>query len=186
MKKILLLASIITFLFSCNATKKYNTHLNDLIPENELKSDVDYTYKKLKKLQPDLYWYITKEKLDYKFDSIKSSINQPITRFDFYKKLMPVVYSIRQGHMFIYPPAKLYSKKEIKQMNKLGTGPLGQFDFEVFDNKLFVTKNKSNNKSIKKGTEVVALNDVKSSILPTDPIKNSHLLPSLNPKYELV
>ena len=165
MKKVILLTLTITALFSCSSIKKHNAHLNDLISEDKLKSDIDYTYKKLKKLQPDLYWYISKEKLDYKFDSIKSTINKPMTSFDFYLKLMPVVYSIRQGHMFVSPPIKLYSKKETKILNKSGNGPLSQFDFEVFNDKLYVTKNKSGNKAIKKGTEVITINQSKTSNL---------------------
>lgn len=165
MKKNIFLLIAALLLINCSSVKKHNAHLNDLISESKLKSDVDYTYKKLKKLQPDLYWYISKEKLDYKFDSIKSTINKPMTSFDFYLKLMPVVYSIRQGHMFVSPPIKLYTKKETKIINKSGAGPFGQFDFEMFNDKLYVTKNKSGNKAIKKGTEVVAINDANTSNL---------------------
>jgi hypothetical protein len=41
-----------------------------------------------------------------------------------------------------------------------GTGPFSQFDFD-FDNKLYVVKNKSYDKSIKAGSEVIAVNGIK-------------------------
>ncbi|WP_395047424.1 hypothetical protein [Flavobacterium sp.] len=60
MKKALLLISIL-FFSSCSSVKKHNEHLNDLISEQDLKSDTDFIYKKLQDLHPKLYWYIAKE-----------------------------------------------------------------------------------------------------------------------------
>ena len=165
MKKQYLLALISLLLIQCNSIKNQNAHLDDLISENDLKTDVDFAYKKIQKLHPRLFWYISKEKLDYKFDSLKSTITKPLTTFDFYKKLNASVYAIKQGHMFIYPSVKQYTKKETKALAKKGIGPLSQFDFEVFDGKLYVAKNKSYNKTIKSGTEVVAINGKKTTDL---------------------
>jgi hypothetical protein len=41
-----------------------------------------------------------------------------------------------------------------------GTGPFSQFDFDYFDNKLYVVKNKSYDTSIKAGSEVIAVNGI--------------------------
>jgi hypothetical protein len=61
-----------------------------------LKSDVDFTHTKLQNLHPNLYWYISKSALDFKFDSIKSTIDQPITPLAF-KKLSPIVAAVRKA-----------------------------------------------------------------------------------------
>lgn len=167
MKNIFLLAVLSLLFAQCTSIKRNNKHLNDLISEKNLKSDVDFVYKKLQKLHPNLYWYISKEDLDFKFDSLKTTIKNPMTSFDFYKKLSPVIANVRQGHMFVSPPEKLLTKKETKALIKKGTGPFSQFDFELFNDKLYVVKNKSYDKSIKIGTEVVAINDKK----PTDLFK---------------
>jgi C-terminal processing protease CtpA/Prc len=135
--------------------------LNDLITEEKLKSDVDFTYRKLQELHPNLYWYISKEALDYKFDSLKATLTKPMTSFNFYKKLSPVVAAVRQGHLVVYPPTKLLTKGETKVLIKKGTGPFSQFDFELFNGKLHVVKNKSYDKTIQPGTEVVAVNGIK-------------------------
>ena len=41
-------------------------------------------------------------------------------------------------------------------------GPFSQFEFELFDNKMYVVKKKSYDKSIKIGTEVIAINNKKT------------------------
>ena len=165
MQKIIIL-SFFSFLFiQCTSVKEHNAHLNDLIAENDLKADVDYTYKKLQRLQPKLYWYISKKELDYKFDSLKSTITKPITSFEFYKKLSPVVASVRQGHLTTSPSKKMLSKAEIKALKDKGTSPFSQFDFEIINDKMYVIKNKSDNKTIQIGAEVVAVNGKKVSEL---------------------
>lgn len=158
-----------SFLFlQCNSVKKHNNHLDDLIPENKLKEDVDFTYQKLQRFQPKLYWYISKEELDFKFDSLKNTIKKPMTSFEFYKKLSPVVASIRQGHLTVTPVSKILSKSEQKTIKNKGVGPFSQFEFEIIDDKMYVIKNKSDNKTIKPGAELVAINDQKTSELITE------------------
>ncbi|WP_248904314.1 S41 family peptidase [Flavobacterium sp. K5-23] len=133
--------------------------MNNLISVQNLKADVDFTYKKLQKLHPKLYWYISKEELDYKFDSLKTSITKPLTSFEFYKKLSPVVSAVKQGHISISPPTKKRTKKEKKAFIKKGTSPFTQFDFEIFNDKLYVVKNKSYDETVKIGSEVEAINN---------------------------
>ncbi|MFV5696313.1 S41 family peptidase [Flavobacterium sp. LB3P122] len=167
MRKIALSLLTVFIFVQCASIKKHNKHLNDMITEEKLQSDVDYTYRKLQELHPNLYWYISKEALDYKFDSLKLTLTKPMTSFNFYKKLSPVVAAVRQGHLVVYPPTKLLTKRETKALIKKGTGPFSQFDFELFKEKLYVVKNKSCNKTIQPGTEVLAINGTK----PIDLIK---------------
>lgn len=158
MKKIFTLLLFSLLFIQCNSVKKHNKHLNDLITEKELKEDVDFTYKKLQYFQPRLYWYISKKELDFKFDSLKTTITKPMTSFEFYKKLSPVIASVRQGHLITYPSVKILSKAENKALKKKGTGPFSQFDFEIINDKMYVVKNKSENKTISVGAEVIAVN----------------------------
>ena len=159
MKKSILILSIILLFSNCTSIQKHNAHLERQISENDLKSDVDYIYNRLQKMHPKLYWYISKEKLDYKFDSLKSTISQPMKTFDFYQKLAPIIKTIGQGHLGVIPFSKQYSKNEIKSRTKRGVGPFSQFEFELIDSKIYVVKNKSFNKNIKIGTELTAINN---------------------------
>jgi len=83
-KNLLILIISIVLYGSCASTKKYNSQINALKSEKQLKSDVDFVYQKLQKLHPNLYWYISKKELDYKFDSLKSTIDTPMTSNDFF------------------------------------------------------------------------------------------------------
>ena len=58
------------------------------------------------------------------------------------------------------PPTKRISKKHQKHLAKSGTGPLSQFDFEWMNDKLYVLKNKSKQKTIVSGAEVVRINSI--------------------------
>ncbi len=160
MKKIIFIF-ISCLVASCSSIKNHNARLNDLIAVTDSKADVDLAYIKIKKLHPNLYYYISKKDLDFKFDSIKNTITKPITSFELYTKLSPVVAAVRQGHMFTSPAVKQYTKKENKILKARGTGPLSQFEYEFFDDKMYVVKNKSYDKKIKIGTEVVTVNGQK-------------------------
>lgn len=160
MKRILPLLFITLFLAQCSSVKKENEQLQKLIGVSQLKKDVDFTHNKFQKLHPKLDYYITKESLDYKFDSVKATINKPLTPLEFYKKISPVVAAIKQGHSYVLAPEKAFSKKETKALIKKGIGPFSQFDFSYYNDKLYVIKNKSNHKNIKAGTEVLSVNGI--------------------------
>ena len=152
---------LIIFLESCVSISKYNSQINTIRTVQELKSDVDFVQYKLEKLHPDLYHYISKNDLNYKFDSLRSSLISPMTSNEFYFKLSPVVASIRQGHTQTYPLTKKFTNSEKKIINRSGTSPLNQFEFELFDNRLYIVKNNSKDSTIKSGTEVISVNGVK-------------------------
>lgn len=164
MKKLISLCFLLPLaLASCSSVKKHNSEVDKKISINNLKSDVDYAYKNLQKLHPALYWYVSKEQLDSKFDSLKTTINKPLTSFEFYSKITPVINEVRQGHLAIFPNLKRYTKKETKELAKKGIGPFSQFEFMMFDDKLYVAKNKSQDSTIAVGSQILSINSI-----PTD------------------
>ena len=64
----------VLILGGCVSVDKFNARVNVLRNTTDLKSDVDFVQHKLEKLHPDLYLYIPKKDLDFKFDSLKSSL----------------------------------------------------------------------------------------------------------------
>lgn len=165
MRKILAFASAAVLLSACSSIKKNNEQAAKVHSVEDLKEDVDYTYRKMRQLHPNLYWYISKKDLDYKFDSLKTTITKPMNSFEFFKKISPVVSCVRQGHMSTVPVTKMLTKSEGAALQKKGVGPFSQFEFEIVDGKMFVVKNKSLDKSILPGSEVVSINNVNTSDL---------------------
>jgi hypothetical protein len=148
-------------LTKCTSVEKFNHKLAQPISVQKLQEDIDYTQRKLECLYPNLYGYISKEQLDFKFDSIRKAVDTPMTSKDFYFVISPVIASVRQGHMTMSPVLNRVSKKESKRLKKSGDGPLSQFFYEWENEKMYVIKNKSKNKSIKSGAEVVSVNGIK-------------------------
>lgn len=151
-------------MFSCQSVKKNNLFLDKKIQVEELREDVDFTYEKLKRFHPELYWYISKEALDYKFDSLKTNIRQPMTPNQFFFQLSPVIASIKEGHLRLKAIPKRYTKAQQKDFKK--KRPLfALMDYQVVDDKLFVKENKENIKDIKVKTEILTINGEKVSDL---------------------
>lgn len=98
------------------SVKTINRQRKSYIQPEDLKSDVDFARKKLEALHPNLYWYISKKDLDFKFDSLKNTINKPLTPIQFYFKLQPVISQIREGHLTLRIPDKKYSRKYLANL----------------------------------------------------------------------
>lgn len=153
------IVTLILFLTSCLSVRKHNEQQSACIPAEKLKEDVDFAYSKLKEMHPQLYWYISKEKLDYKFDSIKRTINEPLTPLQFYFKLQPVIADIREGHLSLRIPSKRITKKQIKTLeNKKGM--FSRFEYYVKNDQLFIIENKDSIENIKQGTEILTIDKI--------------------------
>ena len=146
-------------LVSCTSVKEFNKKLEEPIPSVKLKQDVDFANKKLQKFHPNLYWYITKNQLDYKFDSLKQTIKQPLKPSEFYLKLAPIIADVREGHLRLVPLEKKLTKKETKKL-KNQKGLLSRFNYVIQDNHLYLKDNAENIGNLKVGTELLKINDV--------------------------
>lgn len=164
---IIIILSFVLLMFfdGCISIEKYNVEIDKKQKVSDLISDVDYIQKRLEKLHPDLYRYISKSELNYKFDSLRSSIRYPITSNDFYFKLSPVISAIKQGHIQMSPLTKKLDPSKRKQIYLKGTSPLVKFDLELFDNKLYVVNVYSKDTTIKVGTEILSINGVKPEVI---------------------
>ncbi len=161
MKPIFFFFSII-ILSSCISVKKYNEQLLKPISTEKLKKDVDFAYQKLQENHPHLYEYISKEKLDYKFDSLKTTITTPLNPSEFYQKLSPIISEVRQGHLNLFMPSKKFTKKELKKF-KNQKGLFSRYKYSIDENKLFVKENPDSLANMNIGTEILEINDEKSS-----------------------
>lgn len=146
-------------LISCTSIKKDNQRLQTTISPEKLQEDIDFASQKLQEMHPNLHWYISKKELDNQFDSLKKTINKPLTPVQFYFKLQPVIAKIREGHLSLRMPAKKFNRKEIKAL-KNKKGLFGRFEYYVSENHLYIIENKDSIENIKPGTEILAINTI--------------------------
>ncbi|WP_045498132.1 S41 family peptidase [Chryseobacterium sp. StRB126] len=149
----------LAMLSSCASTKRHNEQRASCIPPEQLKEDVDFAYSKLQQMHPQLYWYIPKQELEHKFDSLKQTINEPLTPLQFYFKLQPVIAGIREGHLSLRVPRKKFTKKEIKNLEQK-KGLFGRFGYYISGDQMYITENKDSIENIQPGTEILSIDNV--------------------------
>lgn len=146
-------------LSSCASIRKHNEQRATHVAPEKLKEDVDYAYTKLQEMHPQLYWYISKPELDHKIDSLKQTINEPLTPLQFYFKLQPVIADIREGHLALRIPRKKFTKKEVKALDHK-KAMFSRFEYYIEKNRLYIIQNKDSIQNIKPGTEIVAIDNI--------------------------
>lgn len=162
MKKISLLFFAAIIFINCSSVQKHNALLETNLSIDKQIEDLDYLEGKIKKIQPSLYQFISKEELRRKFDSVRKTINIPLKPNEFYFKVSPLLASIRQGHASMGQLTKKFTKKETKELKGKGkVGPISQFEYKWLEDKLYLTKNFSKDTTIQIGTEVVAIENVR-------------------------
>ncbi len=153
----LILISCISFCTSCVSKKSFNEKITQKHAVNSIIQDIDFVFKQLKKGHSGLTWYIEEQQLVYKFDSLKNTIDEPLTSLELYKKLAPIVVSIRCGHTrLIMPYSQATNKQKIERSKYLN--PLQQFTFRIIEDKLYVYQLRNNQISqIQVGDEILAI-----------------------------
>jgi hypothetical protein len=144
---------------SCASIKKHNEQRASCIPPEQLKEDVDFAYSKLQQMHPQLYWYIPKNELESKFDSLKQTITEPLTPLQFYFKLQPVIAGIREGHLSLRIPRKKFTKSEIKRLEHQ-KGMFSRFEYYISGDQMYIIQNKDSIEHIQPGTEILSINNV--------------------------
>lgn len=158
MKKIFLF-SFLSLTVSCVSVKKHNEKLEIPISVEDLRKDIDFTQRKLEELHPKLYWFISKEELNYQFDSLKTSLETPLKPNEFYQKLAPIIANVKEGHLRLVPYDKRLTKKEIKHL-KNQKGLLNRYNFVIDNNRIFVKDNVSKIQNMDVGTEILKIKDI--------------------------
>ncbi len=171
-KFVYLIFLCLSFHLSCTSIKEMNYIVTEKKHDpTQLIQDMDYAYMLLTKGHPGVYWYITKDKLAYKFDSLKKTITAPLTTKEFYKKMAPFIAEVKCGHTRLILVTKKLNKHEKDSIAKLGK-PINQFSYKVIDNKLYVNSSNKKLTAIKKGNEILAINDIPSREIINNLTKN--------------
>lgn len=158
-----LLFIIIILFSSCITKSKYNYKISTQFHSPEdLRKDIDFVFKNLEKKHPGINWYITPENLNFKIDSLKTVINEPLNTKDFYLKLAPIIASIKCGHTKLLIPS--IRKSDQYSIERIGNERiLKNYSFIVKNDKLFFKGFKIVDTLIKSGDEILAINNIPTS-----------------------
>ena len=141
---ILLILMIPTFLFGQKDTAQ-------LYEPSLIKSDIDTLISKMKDYHPTFLNYYLENKIQSKIDSIKKTINNPMSSLDFFRMMQPII-SI-DGHTSLTYSGEVYPKIE---------NPFFPFKVIIYDDILYVKENISDNKNIFKGSVIETINGIPS------------------------
>jgi C-terminal processing protease CtpA/Prc len=118
------------------------------IPPKLLKEDVDFLLRSIEEIHPNPYAYTPKEDIYKMKMNIIKQIDHPMTQFEFYKKIAPLVASLKDGHTSVRLP-------------KI-PGKLFPLKVEIFGNRIFAGKEYG---GIPQGSEILEINEIKASEL---------------------
>ncbi|RXJ45779.1 hypothetical protein ESZ48_14445 [Gelidibacter gilvus] len=143
--KVFLLVIAIFCFTTVNAQKK--------ISSKKLHEDFDYLIEELQLQHQGLYQYVGVQQTDREIDSIRQTLQNPMTRLEFYKKLRYVIGLTNEGHTSIALPNWTMFKIGISKSFL----PLA---VKLCDQDLIVTQNFGKDiNGITNGVKLIAIND---------------------------
>jgi hypothetical protein len=147
-----------SLLLSCKSQQKFNSKIRAKHAPQELKKDLEIVQNSLEENHPGVYWYIHKKDLDFKFDSLKSTLNDSLTPLQFYRELAPVVAALKCGHTKLVYPGITASKFQKDSIKKAGLKPLSQLYYFVDSNRIFIKAVSDKSLTpVLKGTEILTI-----------------------------
>jgi hypothetical protein len=106
----------------------------DLISPEQLKEDLDFLFKTIEDVHPNMYAYISQEEFLKHKEQLYREINRPMNPMEFYKLVAPVVAQLRNGHTFMQPPSKEF------QQHLQNGGKIFIVSLYCYDNMVIVKK----------------------------------------------
>ncbi|MHC4132496.1 MAG: S41 family peptidase [Planctomycetota bacterium] len=75
-----------------------------LIPPEKLKEDLDFIFKTIEEVHPNMYAYTPKEEFKPIREQLYKDVNRSMTVLEFYKLVAPVVAALKNSHTGVHPP----------------------------------------------------------------------------------
>lgn len=83
---------------------------DNLISPDKLKEDLDFLFKTIEEVHPNMYAYTSKEEFAQHRNQVYKQINHPMNNYEFYKSAAVVIASLKNGHTFIVPPTAKFQE----------------------------------------------------------------------------
>ena len=150
---------VLLTLFSCSATKNYAP--NKKYARQQLKEDYTLLRNILESKHPSLYWYTSKDSMDFFFDKYYRAIGDSMTEQQFgWKIIAPLTNAIHCGHTS-FGMSRAYIRWADKK--KFPSFPL---IMKVWNDTMAVTNNLNRKDSLfKRGTLITAVNGIRNKQL---------------------
>ncbi|HEV7781107.1 MAG TPA: S41 family peptidase [Chitinophagaceae bacterium] len=177
------LLPIACFLSACSASKSSFSANKKYSPE-QLQKDYAVYQAILEEHHPSLYWYTSKDSMDYYFNRGKEQLKDSMTEPEFRKVLSYVTAKINCGHTTVRS-----SKKYLRYSDTARVGRLFPLSVKAWDEATVVTANLNRRDSIlKRGTPITKINgrtlpsliDTMFDYISTDGYNRTHKYQSLS------
>jgi C-terminal processing protease CtpA/Prc len=123
----------------------------------QIKADIDTLIYKLIDVHPTFLTHYKTNNTKSKVDSIKNTINNPMSELDLFRLMQPIVAI--DGHTSLIYTGPLCPNEE---------NPVFPFKIVVFNNSLYIKENLSTNKTLIKGSIIEKINGVSSEEIISD------------------
>jgi hypothetical protein len=110
------------------------------IEKEKLHRDLDLLHQGLDKFHSGMYWYTTKDSVDFEFNKAKSEVSKDLNVLEFHKIIAPLVALSREDHTDIFLPKNI--KDEIFKNENIKYLPI---IVKFLGNKLYCIRNASDN-----------------------------------------
>ncbi len=159
---------VIILLLFCNMAISQNKETNfDQISVAKLKKDLVILKESLETNHAGLYTYTSKSKMDSFFFNLEKEFTTPLTKVDFYRRMLPLNELIKNGHTLIIPPE---SWSQYVATNNVHI----PFDIFTDDGKIFILRNFTDNNKITEGDEIISIDGMEAKEILERLIKSSN------------
>lgn len=181
--KTILSLTLLTFLTGCGVSKSSFSPGKKYSPE-QLQKDYTVYETLLKEHHPGLYWYTSRDSMEFYFSKGREQLNDSLTEPQFRKLLTYVTSKINCGHTSVRS-----SKAWSKYSDTVKLGKIFPLSMKVWDEAMVVTANLNRRDSIlKRGTIITSINgrskealiDTLFDYISTDGYNQTHKFQSLS------
>jgi Peptidase family S41 len=157
--KALVVSISIGFLFACSSSKQaYNPQQK--YPPSVLKADYTLFRNILETSHPSIYWYTTKDSMDYYFDQGYKSITDSMTEALFREHLASIISKLDCGH------TSMKASKKFAKYLDTATGKAFPFAMKFWSDTMVITANlRRNDPVMQRGTIVTSINGLNARAL---------------------
>ncbi len=118
----------------------------------QLRADFALLQRALEEAHPGLYRYHPRDSVSHWFEATRQQLTRPMTELQFRRMIEPTVDRVGCGHTDLFS-SKAFAK--YRRKHPLRAFPVGIF---VLNNRLFVRENYSTDTTVRRGTEILAVN----------------------------